>query len=280
MRYFKMNGCGNDFVVLDARASGALSLSESQARAIANRDSGAGCDQVIALEQSIRGDAFMRIWNADGGEVSACGNAARCVGWLLLEEGAPGPVKIETRAGLLRAERAEAAAVTVDMGSPLLKWEEVPLARAMDTAAMALTIDAGVALLQDPAACNMGNPHVTYFIDGVEGLPVTLLGKRVQAEDLFPEGVNVGFAHVQTGDRMRLRVYERGAGLTKACGTGACAAVVNAHRRGLVGRTVTVELDGGALHIHWADDDRVRMTGPVELERSGELPHLLQVSES
>jgi diaminopimelate epimerase len=276
MRYFKMNGCGNDFVVLDARAAGALALTEAQARAIADRDAGAGCDQVIALERSIRGDVFMRIWNADGGEVAACGNAARCVGWLLLEEGAAGTVKIETRAGLLRAERAEgdANAITVDMGSPLLKWEEVPLARAMDTATLDLTIEAGIAELAGPAACNMGNPHVTYFLDGVEGLPVILLGKRVQAEALFPEGVNVGFAHVRSPDRMRLRVYERGAGLTKACGTGACAAVVNAHRRGLVGRSVAVELDGGTLHIHWADDDRVRMRGPVALERSGELPGL------
>jgi diaminopimelate epimerase len=276
MRYFKMNGCGNDFVVLDARATGALGLTQAQARAIADRETGAGCDQVIALERSIRGDVFMRIWNADGGEVAACGNAARCVGWLLLEEGAEGPVKIETRAGLLRANSAEDGAITVDMGSPLLKWEEVPLARTMDTVSMDLSIDAGIAELQAPAACNMGNPHVTFFQDGVEGLPVILLGKRVQAEGLFPEGVNVGFAHVQAPDRMRLRVYERGAGLTKACGTGACAAVVNAHRRGLVGREVAVELDGGTLHIHWGDDDRVRMTGPVELERSGDLPHLLQ----
>jgi diaminopimelate epimerase len=273
MRYFKMNGCGNDFVVLDARAAGALQLSSEQARAIADRQNGAGCDQVIAMERSIRADAFMRIWNADGSEVAACGNGARCVAWILTEESANGPVKIETRAGLLRAERAETA-VTVDMGSPLLKWEEVPMSRQMDTNSLDLTIDAGLAILSSPAACNMGNPHVTFFVEQADTLPVALLGKRVQAEALFPESVNVGFAQILDQSHMRLRVYERGAGLTKACGTGACAAVVNAHRRGLVGRTVEVELDGGKLTIVWGDDDRVRMTGPVELESTGDLPML------
>lgn len=273
MRYFKMNGCGNDFVVLDARAAGALQLSSEQARAIADRQNGAGCDQVIAIERSIRADAFMRIWNADGSEVAACGNGARCVAWILTEESANGPVKIETRAGLLRAERAETA-VTVDMGSPLLKWEEVPMSRQMDTNNLDLTIDAGLAILSSPAACNMGNPHVTFFVDHADSLPVALLGKRVQAEALFPESVNVGFAQIVDQGHMRLRVYERGAGLTKACGTGACAAVVNAHRRGLVGRSVEVELDGGKLTIVWGDDDRVRMTGPVELESTGDIPML------
>ena len=274
MRYFKMNGCGNDFVVLDARAAGALQLSPDQARAIADRATGAGCDQVIALERSIRGDVFMRIWNADGSEVAACGNAARCVGWILMEEGASkDDLKIETRAGLLRAAAAPTGGITVDMGSPLLKWEEVPVSKPMDTTALDLTIDAGLVVLSSPAACNMGNPHVTFFVDAVESLPARLLGKRIQAEEaLFPEGVNVGFAEIKSPERMRLRVYERGAGLTTACGTGACAAVVNAHRRDLVGRTVTVEVDGGELVIHWGADDRVRMTGPVELERMGDLP--------
>jgi diaminopimelate epimerase len=274
MRYFKMNGCGNDFVVLDARAAGALQLSPDQARSIADRASGAGCDQVIALERSIRGDVFMRIWNADGSEVSACGNAARCVGWILMEEGASkDDLKIETRAGLLRAAAAPAGGITVDMGSPLLKWEEVPVSKPMDTTSLDVTIDSGLFILSSPAACNMGNPHVTFFVEAVESLPARLLGKRVQAEEaLFPEGVNVGFAEIKARDRIRLRVYERGAGLTKACGTGTCAAVVNAHRRDLVDRTVTVEVDGGELIIHWGADDRVRMTGPVELERMGDLP--------
>lgn len=275
MRYFKMNGCGNDFVVLDARDAGRLDLNPAQARAIADRQSGAGCDQVIALERSIRGDAFMRIWNADGGEVSACGNAARCVGWILFEERGDAPVKIETAAGLLRAERKGPTEIAVDMGSPLLKWEEIPLSRPMDTARLDFEVDAGLALLKDPGAANMGNPHVVFFVESLNGLAIKLIGEQVQKDPLFPEGVNVGFAEIQAPDRMRLRVFERGAGLTKACGTGACAAVVAGSRRALIGRQAQVELDGGVLTIDWnGQDDRVRMTGPVELERMGDLPNL------
>lgn len=273
MRYYKMNGCGNDFVIFDARAHGSLPLTADQARAIAARDTGIGCDQVIAMERSIRGDVFMRIWNADGGEVSACGNAARCVGWLLLD-GADhdGPVKIETAAGLLRAERTTLGAITVDMGSPLLKWEEVPVSKPMDTVRLDYEVDVGIAHLTGPGACNMGNPHAVFFVEKLEDTPVKIIGPRVEADGFFPEGVNVGFAEVQGPDRLRLKVWERGAGLTKACGTGACAAVVTAHRAGLTSRMVAVEMDGGTLHIEWRDsDDRVLMTGPVELERTGEL---------
>jgi diaminopimelate epimerase len=273
MRYFKMNGCGNDFVIFDARAAGALPLMPDQARQIAARDTGIGCDQVIAIERSIRGDAFMRIWNADGGEVSACGNAARCVGWLLIEgSGLNGPVKIETGAGLLKADRLASGAVSVDMGSPLLKWEEVPVARAMDTVKLEYEIDVGLAHLTAPGACNMGNPHVVFFVEDVANTPVTVIGPRVEKDGFFPEGVNVGFAEIRGPASLRLKVWERGVGLTKACGTGACAAVVAAHRAGLTGRSVSVEMDGGVLQIDWRDsDDRVLMTGPVELERTGEL---------
>ena len=267
-----MNGCGNDFVVIDARGAGALPLSQAQAKAIADRETGVGCDQVIAIESSMRADAFMRIWNADGGEVAACGNASRCVAWVLFEETGAGHAKIETAAGLLRAERAGPQDVTVDMGSPLLKWEEVPLSRAMDTVRMDYSHDIGLMELRHPGACNMGNPHAVFFVPSLLALPVAMIGAKVQADPLFPEGVNVGFAEVLGSDAIRLRVFERGAGLTKACGTGACAAVVAAHRQGLTGRRVRVELDGGVLDIDWnGDDDRVRMTGPVELEGEGVL---------
>jgi diaminopimelate epimerase len=270
MRYYKMNGCGNDFVVIDARGAGALRLTPAQARAIADRTHGAGCDQVIAIERSIRADAFMRIWNADGEEAGACGNATRCVAWILFEERGDAPVKIETLAGLLRAERMGRDTVKVDMGSPLLKWEEVPLSRAMDTVRLDYAVDAGEVRLEGPGGVNMGNPHAVFFLDSLHRLPIKLIGKRVQASDLFPQGVNVGFAEVRSPTDMRLRVFERGAGLTLACGTGACAAVVAAHRRGLTERCVRVELDGGVLEIDWnAKDDRVRMSGPIELERMG-----------
>jgi diaminopimelate epimerase len=273
MRFFKMNGCGNDFVIFDARAHGALQLSKDQARAIANREEGVGCDQVIAIERSIRGDAFMRIWNADGGEVTACGNASRCVASILLDErGDDGPVKIETLAGMLKAERTTLGQISVDMGSPLLKWEEIPVARAMETERLDYEVDAGLFKLAGPGACNMGNPHAVFFVDDVKSAPVAVIGPRVETDPFFPDGVNVGFAQILSPERIKLRVWERGVGETKACGTGACAAVVAAHRAGLTGRTVTVELEGGTLVIEWkASDDRVLMTGPVELERVGDL---------
>ncbi|MBY0565031.1 MAG: diaminopimelate epimerase [Hyphomonadaceae bacterium] len=269
MRYFKMNGCGNDFVILDARSRGSLPLSPAQARAIADRSTGVGCDQVIAVERSIRGDAYMRIWNADGGEVDACGNAARCVAWLLMEEGGAASRRIETPAGMLYAERAGEKLITVDMGSPLLRWEEIPLARVMDTARLDYAIDG----LSAPGAVNMGNPHVVFFVDEVGATDIAAIGPKVEHDPLFPQRANVGFAEVQAADRIRLRVWERGVGLTKACGTGACAAVVAAHRQGRAGRAVGVAVDGGILQIEWrAGDDRVLMTGPIELEASGDLP--------
>jgi diaminopimelate epimerase len=268
MRYFKMNGCGNDFVIIDARSRGSLPLSQKQARDIADRKNGVGCDQVIAVERSIRGDAFMRIWNSDGGEVDACGNAARCVAWLLMEEGGATSRRIETPAGLLYAERAGDRVITVDMGSPLLRWEEIPLARPMDTARMSFS--AGD--YSEPGAVNVGNPHVVFFVEDAMAVPIETLGPKVERDPMFPEGVNVGFAEVRSPEQMRLRVWERGAGLTKACGTGACAAVVAAHRQGLTGRKVDVLVDGGSLEIEWREgDDRVLMTGPIELEATGEL---------
>lgn len=269
MRYFKMNGCGNDFVIIDARSRGALPLSEAQARAIADRKTGLGADQVIALERSIRGDAFMRIWNQDGGSVEACGNATRCVAWLLMEEGGAASRRIETPAGMLYAERAGPQIITVDMGSPLLRWEEIPLAQPMETDRMAFSAGG----LEAPGAVNMGNPHVVFFVNDVRAAPIETLGPKIEHDPMFPERVNVGFAEVRSLEQMRLRVWERGAGLTKACGTGACAAVVAAHRQGRTGRKVEVLVDGGSLQIEWrAGDDRVLMTGPIELEASGELP--------
>lgn len=269
MRYFKMNGCGNDFVIIDARSRGSLPLSQMQARAIADRKTGIGCDQVIALERSIRGDAFMRIWNSDGGNVEACGNAARCVAWMLMEEGGAASRRIETGAGMLYAERAGDHVISVDMGSPLLRWEEIPLARPMETDV--LKFEAGG--FKGPGAVNMGNPHVVFFVNDVRAVPIETLGPKIEHDPMFPERVNVGFAEVRSPEQLRLRVWERGAGLTKACGTGACAAVVAAHRQALTGRSVEVITDGGSLQIEWREgDDRVLMTGPVELESTGELP--------
>jgi diaminopimelate epimerase len=269
MRYFKMNGCGNDFVIIDARSRGSLPLSQAQARAIADRETGLGCDQVIAVERSIRGDAYMRMWNADGGEIDACGNATRCVAWLLMEEGGAVSRRIETPAGMLYAERAGDKIITVDMGSPLLRWEEIPVARAMDTT----RLDFSAGGYEAPGAVNMGNPHVVFFVNDVRAVPIETLGPNIEHDPMFPQGVNVGFAEIRSPEQIRLRVWERGTGLTKACGTGACAAVGAAHRQNRTGRKVEVLVDGGSLEIEWrAGDDRVLMTGPIELETTGELP--------
>lgn len=273
MRLYKMNGLGNAFAVFDARDRGALTLSPEQVRAIADPEDGVGCDQVIAVETSIRGDAFMRIWNADGGEVNACGNASRCVGWLLMEESGASSANIETGAGLLKAQRRAGDMVTVDMGSPLLKWEEIPLAERMDTRRLDVKVGPiDNPILHSPGAVNMGNPHCVFFVDDVDALMVEKIGPMIENHMLFPERANVGFAQITAHDAIRLRVWERGAGLTLACGTGACAAVVAASRRaGQPGRA-DVTLDGGVLLIEWREsDDRVLMTGPVTLEYEADL---------
>lgn len=264
--FLKMNGLGNDFVVVEARER-PFSPGREEARAIADRASGVGCDQLIAIEPSRKADAFMRIWNADGGEVDACGNATRCVAKLLMDASGADEALIETEAGLLRATRAGEDRISVDMGEPGLRWEQIPLAREMDT----VTLDFSADGLTEPGAVSMGNPHVVFFVEDVAAIDVRGIGAAVEHNPLFPEAVNVGFAQVKSPDRIRLRVWERGAGLTQACGTGACAALVAAHRRGLSGRTATLELDGGDLDIEWRADNHVIMTGPVAVEFEGEL---------
>ena len=270
--FVKMNGAGNDFVVVDALAR-PFTPSEDQVRALADRGTGEGFDQLIAMEPSSTADAFMRVWNADGGTVETCGNALRCVGWLLMEASGSDRVVIDTAAGPTVATRAGDHRVTVDMGEPRLAWDQVPLAEAMDTRGIELQvgpIDAPV--LHTPGAVSMGNPHVVFFTDRQDDGFVTGSGSLVEHHPLFPEGVNVGFAKVLDRSHIRLRVWERGAGLTKACGTGACAAQVAAVRRGLTERKATVVGDGGELVIDWdAASGHVFMTGPVEIERTGTL---------
>jgi len=272
--FLKMNGLGNDFVVVEAR-SAPYAPAPDEVRRVAAREGGVGCDQLIAIEPSANGgDAFMRIWNADGEEVSACGNATRCVGWLLMEAGGRDEATVETRAGLLRARRAGERRVTVDMGEPGLDWRDIPLAEEMDTRGIELQVGPiDAPLLHTPGAVSMGNPHVVFFVPDAEAAPVREVGPLIEHHLLFPEGVNVGFAEVQAPGRIRLRVWERGAGLTRACGTGACAALVASHRRGLTGRTAAVVLDGGELQIEWREaDDHVLMTGDVAVEFTGTLP--------
>jgi len=271
--FVKMNGAGNDFVVVNALET-PFAPTADQARAIADRQTGQGCDQLIGIEPSDSADAFMRVWNADGGSVETCGNALRCVGWMLLQSTGKDEVSIDTLGGLTTARRALDGRVTVDMGAPRLDWDQIPLDEAMDTRGIELQlgpIDAPV--LHTPGAVSMGNPHVVFFMDHApDDAFVRGMGSLVEHHPRFPEGVNVGFAQVIAPGHIRLRVWERGAGLTKACGTGACAALVAAARRGLTGRTATVEVDGGELLIEWDEaSDHVFMTGPVEVERTGAL---------
>jgi diaminopimelate epimerase len=272
--FLKMNGAGNDFVVVQAGLGAPFEPGPDAARAIADRESGVGCDQLIGLDPSRNGDIYMRIWNADGGEVDACGNATRCVGWLLMEASGKPEAVIETKAGLMRATRAGERLVTVDMGAPRLGWQDIPLAEDMDTARVELQVGPiDAPRFHTPGCVSMGNPHVVFFVDDAEAAPVASVGPLIEHHPLFPEGVNVGFAEVKARDRIRFRVWERGAGITRACGTGACAALVAAARRGLADRKATLEMDGGDLVIEWRESDgHVLMTGPVEVEFSGVLP--------
>ena len=271
--FIKMNGAGNDFVVVNALET-PFAPTADQARAIADRGTGEGCDQLIAIQPSDRADAFMRVWNADGSAVETCGNALRCVGWILMQSTGQDRVSIDTLGGPTTARQEQDGRVTVDMGAPRLDWTQIPLDEAMDTRGIELQIgpiDAPV--LHTPGAVSMGNPHVVFFMDHVpDDAFVRGMGSLIEHHPRFPEGVNVGFAHVVARDHIRLRVWERGAGLTKACGTGACAALVAAARRGLTGRSARVEVDGGELSIDWDEaSDHVLMTGPVEVERMGTL---------
>ena len=265
-----MNGCGNRFVIFDAREA-AFRPAAEDVRRIAKASNNA--DQVIAMEPSEAGDVFMRIWNADGSEVEACGNATRCVARLLFDEGATGDVTIATAAGLLEARPALGDEVTVDMGEPKLAWEDIPLAEKMDTRGVDVKIGPiDNPILSRPACVNMGNPHAVFFVEDIGAHDIPAVGPLVEGHMLFPEGVNVGFAQVLDRDRVRLRVWERGAGLTLACGTGACAALVAGVRLNRCDREARMALDGGELTIHWDDaTGHVFMTGPVAFDGTGQL---------
>ena len=269
--FLKMHGAGNDFVVLDGRETKLMLVPEA-VRQIADRHRGVGCDQLIIIERDGAGaDAFMRILNADGSESGACGNATRCVAALLAEETGLQRVNIRTISGLLEAEILGPGLVEVDMGPPHLEWGDVPLSGPADTLHLPLNLGP----VSDPAACSMGNPHATFFIDDFQHLPINTIGPLLEKNHLFPERANIGFARIDSASRIRLRVWERGAGLTLACGSGACAALVNAHRRGLSARQAVVEMDGGELLITWAEDGRVLMRGQAETAFAGEWPGIL-----
>jgi len=268
LKFIKMHGLGNDFVILDGRGT-PLELNAAQTLAIADRRRGIGCDQLILLEESSADsgkdiDLVMRIRNADGGEVEACGNAARCVGQLIMDEKGTDQAKIKTLGGDLLAVRT-AQGITVDMGPAYLEWQDIPLVGEMDT--LALNMHEGP--LSNPVAVGMGNPHAVFFVANAEAIELEIVGPVLEHHALYPNRTNVEAAQIISRNQIRLRVWERGVGETEACGSGACAAVVAAARRNLTDRKASVDLNGGTLAIEWRDDNHVLMTGPAEMSFTG-----------
>ena len=255
----KMHGLGNDFVVIDARVA-PLTVTPALARAIADRHTGIGCDQLILLEPASDADLAMRIWNADGGEVEACGNASRAVARLLGK-----PATVSTAGGMVRLEPGDDGA-TVELPAPRFAWNELPLAYPADTAALPVAWEE----LSSPAAVNVGNPHVVFFVPDADAVDLARLGPLIEHDALFPQRINVNVASVSGPQALRLRVWERGAGLTRACGTGACATAIAALRRRLVTGPVSVALPGGTVVVTWAPGGRIALSGPASHVFHGE----------
>ena len=261
-QFVKMHGLGNDFVILDARGNADLRVGPPAARAIADRRHGIGCDQILILRDAADADFFMEILNSDGSGAHACGNGTRCVAAMVMRETDRKSLRINTDGGVLKAWLDGDGLVSVDMGPVQMGWQEVPLAREMDTVAVELAAAPG------PAVCHsMGNPHAVVFVDDVEAVDLERIGPAIEHDDLFPDRVNLSIVHRQEEDLFRVRVWERGAGITLACGSGACAVGVAIARRGLGGRKNGIMMDGGLITIDWQDDGsvggRVIMTGPV-----------------
>jgi len=267
--FVKMNGLGNEIVIVDLRRE-PQTISAAEARAAARQEP---YDQLMALYPAHRdGDAAIRIYNSDGSEAGACGNGMRCVAALLSAETGKSTLRFETPAGLIACSAAGATTFTVDMGEPRWRWDEIPLKRQMpDTRAIDLTFaPPGAPILKLPSAVSMGNPHVIFWVDDPQAYDLRQIGPQLEHHPLFPQRANVTLAKIASRDRVTIRTWERGAGLTKACGSAACAAAVAAARLGRTGRKVTVTLPGGGLVIDWREaDDHVLMTGPVEYERRG-----------
>ena len=276
-RFLKMNGLGNEITVLDLRGTSARVTAE-EARAIA-ADPRSRFDQLMVLHDPATPgtDAYLRIYNTDGSESGACGNGTRCVAWAMMADPAmarphESTLVLETRAGLLPAERVSDEVFTVDMGAPRLAWNEIPLRDPFpDTRTIELQIGPiDAPILHTPSAVNMGNPHAIFWVEDVDSFDLARFGPLLENHPMLPERANISLAHVLAPDHIRLRVWERGVGLTRACGSAACAVLVAAARKRLTGRRATVSLPGGDLVIHWREsDDHVLMTGPVELEHEG-----------
>lgn len=271
MKAYAINGAGNAFILIDARgASKPVSPGPDQVRALARQHR---FDQLLALEAEHGADARLRVWNRDGGEVGACGNGTRAAAWLMFQDSRKSALTLSSLGGPMAARRLAGDQAEVDLGPAHLDWQTIPLARAMETVRLDFDLAVpGHAPLGSPGAVSVGNPHVVFFVEDLAVLPLEEIGPRVEHDPLFPERVNVGFAEVRSRDAIRLRVFERGAGLTLACGTGAAAALVAAHRQGRTGREAVIEADGGRLPVRWTEDGHVHLAGPVELESEVALP--------
>jgi diaminopimelate epimerase len=270
----KMNGLGNDFVVLDARQR-PLAINEEQARAIANRATGIGCDQLIVMEKSPRADVRMRIWNAEGGEVESCGNASRCVADIVMTENASNSATIDTKGGYLSATRAGKLMVTIDQGKPRFDWDQIPLSEKFaDTRHIELQVGPiDAPLIHSPSVVNVGNPHCIFWVKDLDVVNLGKVGPMLENHPLFPERTNVELAMVEARDHVVVKVWERGAGLTQACGTAACAVMAAGHRIKIIDFRCTVTLPGGDLFMSIdPDTGHVIMTGPLQYDFEGVLP--------
>jgi diaminopimelate epimerase len=253
LRFMKMHGAGNDFVVIDSRGGGAL-VTAGLAKALGDRNRGVGFDQLAEITSSDDADFGLTFWNSDGTQAGACGNATRCVSDYVMQGLGVDRVSLVTARGGLLAERLPDGRVAVNMGQPQLDWQSIPLAREVDHLHLPLS--------GDPVAVGMGNPHCVHFVADAEAVDLAALGPAIEQDPLFPQRTNVEFASLISPCRMRMRVWERGTGITLACGSGACAVAVAAHLRGMIGPRVALEVDGGVLEVDWRDDG-VWLTGPV-----------------
>jgi diaminopimelate epimerase len=270
MKAWRMNGAGNAFILIDAR--GARRVLAPTRKAVTELAEAQPFDQLLALEADGGADARLRVWNRDGGEVGACGNGTRAAAWLMFEGMGRNALTLASLGGPMSARRLDGGAVEVDLGPARLGWRDIPLAREMNTVRLDYGLDVpGGGRLEGPGAVNMGNPHAVFFLEDVDALPIAEIGPGVEHDSLFPERVNAGFAQVRDPASIRLKVWERGAGLTLACGTGAAAALVAAHRQGRTGREAVIEADGGLLPVRWDAAGHVHLSGPVELEGEVEI---------
>ena len=275
----KMNGLGNDFVVFDARTH-AIAMDEAKARAISDRATGIGCDQLIVMEPSKRADVKMRIWNNEGFEVESCGNASRCIADLLFEEGHVTRATIDTKGGLLVAKKGGDKLVTVDMGVARFDWQDIPLAEKFhDTRYIELQVGPiDAPLIHSPSVVNIGNPHCIFWVKDLDVVDLGKVGPMLEHHPLFPQRANITLARVYSKDHAEIRVWERGAGLTRACGTAACAVMAAGLRLRKFNRKATITLPGGDLQMEVRDSDsHILMTGPVAYEFEGDLPPHLAV---